>query len=122
MKAYARLHYRIGPWRIVTEVVLVTVRDGYRLRTPKTQFSAQRRFAPEGQKVGNKTQRQEIKDEEKGKRTREREEGYLSWGLRDSTKGLSVDKEETDTVHRKMAAYKSSRGKPHVKMRHLILI
>lgn len=37
-------------------------------------------------------------------------------------KGLPLDKEETDWAHRKMVVYKSKGGKPHVRLRHLILI
>ena len=43
-----------------------------------------------------------------GKETRKRGREYLS--QRD--KGLPLDREETDVVHRKMAVYKSKMGNP----------
>jgi hypothetical protein len=51
-----------------------------------------------------------MKEKEKG--TRERGKGYLSW--RD--KGLPLDREETDTAHRKMAVYRGEREKVRVRM------
>ena len=54
---------------------------------------------------------------DKGKETREREEGYMS----PEDKGLPLDREETDVAHRKMVVYKS-KGKPCVRMSWLLLI
>jgi hypothetical protein len=86
------------------------------------QDQKKKRFVPEGQRVENKRQRQEIEDEGEGegnkaegrKGAREREMGACP---RD--KGLSLHREETDMVHRKMVLYKST-GKPRVRLRCLI--
>lgn len=48
------------------------------------KFSAQSTFAPEGQKVVNKRQRQEMEGVGEGKE--DKEEGYLSWGLGTASK------------------------------------
>ena len=47
---------------------------------------------------------------EKGKGTREKGKGYLSW--RETGQGLPLDKEEMIMAHRKMAVYKGKRGNP----------
>ena len=49
---------------------------------------------------------------EKGKGTRERGKGYL----------FQKDREETDVAQGKLALYKGKGGKPHVRMRCVILI
>lgn len=74
---------------------------------PKTKFSAQRRFiCPRGTEDRDKGQRQGKRKKEKG--ARERGQKYLS----QKDKGLSLDKEETDMAHRKMAVYKGTRAHP----------
>ena len=80
-------------------------KERYRLRTPPPKPSSQHKgdvFAPEGQRSGNKRQRQEMEDEEgnKGKKIGERD------------KGLPLDREETDVTHRKMSVYNDTRRSP----------
>lgn len=63
------------------------------MRTPKTKFSAQGNlFSPEGQRAGNKRQGQGT--EEEGNREKGKE--YLSQSV---TKGLPLDREETEAWH-----------------------
>jgi hypothetical protein len=66
-------------------------------------------FDPEGQKAGNKRQRQEIKDGEEGKGTKERRQRYLSWS---QNKGRLLDREEADLACKQMVAYKGTTGNP----------
>ena len=53
---------------------------------------------------------------EMGKGIRERQKGYPS----SSTRDLPLDRQKTDVAHRKMVV--KGKGKPHVRVRGLILI
>ena len=76
----------------------------YQLWIPKTNFSAQRicylllRVSSQG--IRGKCRRQMTQDNGKG--TKEKGHGYLS----QRGKGLTLDREETEMINRKMADYK----------------
>lgn len=79
---------RHGPWK-----------EKYQLGTSKTKFSALRRFiCPRA----TESREKETGDSGGGRRGRERG----TWGRLQRDKGLPLDREETDMVHRKMAVYK----------------
>ena len=59
-------------------------------------------FAPEGQKAGNKRQRQELEDEREGEGSKEEREGYLCPHSGKGDKRLPLDRKETDVAHRQM--------------------
>ena len=71
--------------------------------TPRLSSQYKDLFAPEGQRAGNKRQRQEIeKLEGEGNGDAGVGEGIFVSG----DKGLPLDREETNVAHRKMAVYK----------------
>ena len=76
--------------------------------SPKPSSQHKDLFDSEGQRTGNKRQRQEKKDEGEG-------EGNKRGGgefIRGGDKGLPLDREETDVAHRKMVIFIKVKGKP----------
>ena len=88
------------------------------LKTPRPNSEYKRdAFVPERQRAGNKGQRQK-EDEGEGEGNKGEGEGvFVPKG-----KELPLDREKTDMAHGKMSVYESKNGKPHVRMRCLILI
>lgn len=87
-----------------------------RLRFPNIKFSARRGFIyPRGTESRDKGQRQEIEEEREGEGNK-REGGGI---FVPEDKGLLLDRQEPDVVHRPMAIYKGKKENP---TRYLILI
>jgi hypothetical protein len=58
-----------------------------------------------------------MREKKEGTRGKRKRHLFLKW-----VKGLPLDREETEVAHRQIVVYKGKKGKPHVRMTHLILI